>query len=241
MSFIFNGISSDSFGIIVKDIKRPLLPDQNDNYLQIPGRHGSYLFNRELSDRIIEIDCVLAEDTIENLRDKLRQIAVWLYVDERKPLSFADELDKYYLAKLNGAIDVEQIIAIGQFTLRFRCDPLAYGAEQQASFTDDTVTVTNEGTFEALPVFEATFTAAASEWKVTLGPKYVRVVHSFQIGDTMEVNCATGAVLINGGRALDKLDWQNSVFFSLPPGTNTLEITPATVCTATVRFKPRWL
>ena len=33
---------------------------------------------------------------------------------------------------------------------------------------------------EALPVFEATFTAAASEWKVTLGTKYVRVVHNFQ-------------------------------------------------------------
>jgi len=241
MSFIFNGISSDSFGIIVKDIKRPLLPNQNDSYLQIPGRHGSYLFPREMADRIIEIDCALSKTSLADLRNSIRDIAAWLYTEEQQPLSFSDESDKYYLAKLDGAIDVEQIIAIGQFTLRFRCDPLAYGAEQQASFTDDTVTVTNEGTFEALPVVEATFTAAASEWKVTLGPKYVRVVHDFQIGDTMEVNCATGAVLINGGRALDKLDWQNSVFFSLPPGTNTLEITPATVCTATVRFKPRWL
>lgn len=241
MSFIFNGISSDSFDIIVKDIKRPLLPNQNDSYLQIPGRHGSYLFPREMADRIIEIDCALSKTSLADLRNSIRDIAAWLYTEEQQPLSFSDESDKYYLAKLDGAIDVEQIIAIGQFTLCFRCEPLAYGAEVQADFVSDQATITNPGTFEALPIFNATFTAIASEWKVTLGTKYVRVVHSFQIGDTMEVNCATGAVLINGSRALDKLDWQNSEFFALPPGENTLTITPAGVCTATIRFRPRWL
>jgi len=241
MSFTFNGISSDSFGIIVRDIKRPLLPDQNDNYLQILGRHGSYLFNHELNDRIIEIDCVLADDTIENLRDKLRQIAVWLYVDERKPLSFADELDKYYLAKLDGVIDVEQIIAIGQFTLRFRCEPFAYGAEQQARFENDTATVTNSGTFEALPVFTATFTSVASEWKVTLGTKYIRVVRDFQAGDVLEANCVTGVVKVNGASVMVDLDWQNSEFFALQPGESDLTITPVGVCDTTVKFKPRWL
>lgn len=241
MSFIFNGISSDSFGIKVKDTKRPMLPDQNDNYLQIPGRHGSYLFNRELSDRIIEIDCALTVDTIESLRGKLRQIAAWLYVDERKPLSFADEPDKYYLAKLDGVIDVDQIITIGQFTLQFRCEPLAYSEEEEVFFEGDTVVITNPGTFDALPVFEATFTATASEWKASLGTKYVRIVYDFQVGDKLTVNCDTGTVLINEGRALDKLDWQNSEFFALPPGQNTLTITPSGVCTASVTFIPRWL
>lgn len=240
MNFTFNGLRSDNLGIKVIDVRRPVLPGMNDSYLQIPGRHGSYHFPRELADRAIEIDCVLVKSGLEELRNAIRAIAAWLYANERKPLSFSDE-DKYYLAKLDGAINVEQIMAIGQFTLTFRCEPLAYGAEQQASFTDDTVTVTNEGTFEALPVFEAVFTAAASEWKVTLGTKYVRVVHDFQVGDTLEVNCAAGTVFINGGKALDKLEWQNSEFFALLPGENTLAITPVGICTATVRFNPRWL
>ena len=241
MSFIFNGISSDSFGIIVKDIKRPLLPNQNDSYLQIPGRHGSYLFPREMADRIIEIDCALSKTSLADLRNSIRDIAAWLYTEEQQPLSFSDESDKYYLAKLDGAIDVEQIIAIGQFTLRFRCEPFAYGEDEEVFFEGNTALVNNQGTFEALPVFSATFTSTASEWKVSLGTKYIRVVHSFQVGDTLEVNCATGAVLINGGRALDKLDWQNSEFFALPPGENTLAITPTGICTAMVTFKPRWL
>ncbi|WP_434642774.1 phage tail family protein [Thermoanaerobacterium thermosaccharolyticum] len=239
--FVFNGVNSDTFGIIVLEKKRPVLPEINDNYLQILGRHGSYLFPKELGDRIIEIDCALPKKNLEELRSTIRDIAAWLYTTERKPLSFMDETDKYYMAKLDGAIDMDQILAIGQFTLRFRCDPFAYGEEINEFFEGDTVVVNNPGTFDALPVFEATFTATASEWKASLGTKYVRIVYDFHVGDKLTVNCDTGTVLINEGRALDKLDWQNSEFFALPPGENTLAITPTGICTAIVTFKPRWL
>lgn len=241
MGFTFNGQHSSTFGVAIKSKNRQLLPAVNDRYIEIPGRHGGFHFPGELQDRIIELECAFTGTSRQDLREKARQIAAWLYTAERAILSFDDEPGRYYMAKLDGAIDPEQLFVLATFTLTFRCEPLAYGAEVQADFVSDQATITNPGTFEALPIFNATFTAIASEWKVTLGTKYVRVVHSFQIGDTLEVNCATGAVLINGARAMDKLDWQNSEFFTLPPGTNTLEITPATVCTATVRFNPRWL
>lgn len=239
--FTFNGVNSDTFGIIVLDKKRPILPSANDSYLQIPGRHGSYLFPREMSDRIIEIDCALPKKSLEELRSTIRDIAAWLYTTERKPLSFMDETDKYYMAKLDGAIDMDQILAIGQFTLRFRCEPLAYGGEITANFIDDAVTVNNPGSFEALPSFEATFTASATEWRVSLGAKYVRVVHNFQAGDVLEISNAAGVIYINGARAMDKLDWQYSEFFALLPGVNTLNISPTGICTAQISFMPRWL
>jgi phage-related protein len=103
------------------------------------------------------------------------------------------------------------------------------------------VTVTNAGTFSAPAIIEATFTGAASEFKVTLGTKYVRVVHDFVLNDTLKIDTGTGAVLINGTRAMDKLDWQNSIFFELAVGNNTLNITPTGKCTATVKHTPRWL
>lgn len=239
--FVFNGVNSDTFGIIVLEKKRPVLPDANDSYLQIPGRHGSYLFAKELGDRIIEIECALPEKNLEELRSTIRDIAAWLYTTERKPLSFMDETDKYYMAKVDGAIELEQILSLGRFIVRFRCEPFAYGGEIQASFQNDSVTVNNHGSFEALPSFEATFTASATEWRVSLGAKYVRVIHNFQAGDVLEISNATGLVLINGARALDKLDWQYSEFFSLLPGVNTLNISPTGVCTAQISFVPRWL
>lgn len=239
--FIFNGVNSDTFGIIVLEKKRPVLPEINDSYLQIPGRHGSYLFPKELGDRIIEIDCALPKKSLEELRSTIRDIAAWLYTTERKPLSFMDETDKYYMAKLDGTIDMDQILAIGQFTLRFRCEPLAYGGEITANFTNDTVTVNNPGSFEALPSFTATFTKTANEWRVALGAKYVRVIHNFQAGDVLEISNAAGVIYINGARAMDKLDWQYSEFFALLPGVNTLSIAPTGICTAQISFVPRWL
>lgn len=221
---------------------RQLLPQPNDIYVQVPGRQGSVLFPRELQDRYIDLDCAFIEKNFPDIRIRAREIAAWLYTEDREILSFNDEPDRYYRGKIASQVDFEHMATMGQFSLTFRCEPLAYGAEVTADFVNDTVTVNDTGTFESPPVFTATFTAAAVEWKVTgPGDNYIRVVHDFQIGDTLEVNAATGAIYINGIRALDKLDWQNSRFFSLRVGESTLTISPAGVCTTRISWTPKYL
>ena len=221
---------------------RQLLPEPNDKYMQVPGRQGSILFPGGLADRRIEIDCAFRGNKLPDLRIRAREIAAWLYTENREILSFDDESEKYYRGKLAQAIDFEHLAVMGQFSLIFVCEPLAYGAEVLASFINDTATVNNQGTFESYPVFTVTFTAAASEWKVTgPGDNYIRVVNNFKAGDTLEVNTATGAILINSIRALDKLDWQNSRFFCLRVGESVLNVTPAGVCSTRVSWVPRYL
>jgi len=138
-------------------------------------------------------------------------------------------------------VDFDHIGRMGQFSLTFICEPLAYGEQVTANFVSDSATVNNAGTCPTPAIIEATFTGAASEFKVTLGTKYVRVVHDFVLNDTLKIDTGTGAVLINGTRAMDKLDWQNSRFFDLPVGESTLSITPTGRCTAKVKYTPRWL
>jgi len=220
---------------------RQLLPETNDSYVQVPGRQGSILFPRELADRRIDIDCAFMEPSLADIRTKARDIAAWLNVTDRANLSFDDEPGKSYKGKLASAIDLDHAGRLGQFSLTFICEPLAYGGQVTADFAGDSVTVTNAGTFSALPIIEATFTGAATEFKVTLGTEYIRVVHDFVLNDTLKIDTGTGAVLINGTRAMDKLDWQNSRFFDLPVGESTLSITPTGRCTATVKHTPRWL
>ena len=241
MGFTFNGQHSSTFGVAIKSKNRQLLPAVNDRYIEIPGRHGSFHFPGELQDRIIELECTFIGTSRQDLREKARQIAAWLYTVERAVLSFDDEPDKYYLAKVDNAIDLSQMFVLATFNLNFRCEPFAYGEEVKESFVGDAVTVTNSGTAETPPIFTATFTAAANEWKVTLGSKYVRVVRDFQVGDILEVNCATGAVLVNGMRSMFFLDWQNSEFFTLAPGNNDLTVLPAGVCATEIKWSPRWL
>ena len=145
------------------------------------------------------------------------------------------------MAKLASAVDFENTVTLGEFSLTFICEPLAYGEQATSTFVGDAATVTNAGTCPTPAIIEATFTGAASEFKVTLGTKYVRVVDSFVLNDTLKIDTGTGAVLINGTRAMDKLDWQNSIFFELATGNNTLSITPTGKCTATIKHTPRWL
>ena len=220
---------------------RQLLPEPNDSYVQVPGRNGSVLFPRELADRRIELDCAFVGSSLADIRAKARDIAAWLHTDDRANLSFDDETGKTYKGKLSSAVDFDHIGRMGQFSLTFICEPLAYGEQVTANFVSDSVTVANAGTFPTPAIIEATFTGAASEFKVTLGTEYVRVVHDFEVNDTLKIDTGTGAVLINGNRAMDKLDWQNSIFFSLTVGNNTLNITPTGKCTATVKHTPRWL
>ena len=145
------------------------------------------------------------------------------------------------MAKLASAVDFENTVTLGEFSLTFVCEPLAYGEQITVDFVSDTAIVANAGSYQTPAIIEATFTGAASEFKVTLGTKYVRVVDSFVLNDTLKIDTGTGAILLNGSRAMDKLDWQNSIFFELAVGNNTLSITPSGICTATVKHTPRWL
>jgi predicted phage tail component-like protein len=220
---------------------RQLLPQPNDIYVQVPGRQGSILFPRELADRRIEIDCAFVGSSLADIRTKARDIAAWLNVTDRATLSFDDETGKTYKAKLASAVDFDHIGNMGQFSLAFNCEPLAYGTEATTNFANDSATVANAGTYSAPAIIEATFTDAATEFKVTLGTEYVRVVHDFVLNDTLKIDTGTGAILINGSRAMDKLDWQNSIFFKLAVGNNTLNITPTGKCIAKMKHTPTWL
>ena len=157
-------------------------------------------------------------------------------------LSFDDEPNVYYRGKLAGEVDLGHIGKMAQFSLIFRCEPFVYGGEENQIFVGDSAAVDNQGTLETFPRFMATFINTVGEWKVAnQDGDYIKIVHDFEIGDTLEVNCQTGAILINDTRALDKLDWQNSRFFSLRAHENTLSITPTIRCNTTVYWTPSYL
>ena len=239
--FTFNGRHSSEFRLWMKSKNRQIFAGSTDVYPIIPGKDGSYLFPGGLLDKEITMECSFVATSLENLRIKEKELISWLYTVARGILSFDDEPGRYYQAKLAGSIDPNQIFKLETFDLKFRCEPFAYGTEVTNNFAADSVVVANAGTAPTPIIINATFTATATEFKVTLGTKYIRVVHAFANTNTLQINTATGEVLINGARAMNKLDWQYSQFFSLAVGENTLAITPTGKCTATIKMTPRWL
>ena len=240
MGITFNGVHSSIFGLGTKII-RPLLPGNSDAYIDVHGRAGSILFPGKPKDRFISVEFGFMPTTRELFRSKVWEISAWLNVEERKILIIDDEPGKYYIGKVEDQVDLEQAYLLGKFTATFRWEPFAYGTEVISNFVNDSVIISNAGTKPTPAIIDATFAGAATEFKVALGTDYIRVVNTFAINDTLHIDTGTGAVLINGLRAMDKLDWQSSQYFELAVGNNTLAITPAGVCTATTKHVPRWL
>lgn len=240
--FRFAGIPSSQYH--VKMLKSPILvlPGTRDKILTIPGRHGTIRMPHDWQERTIRIECWLAASSMQELHDKLDTLRAWLGQGQQR-LTLGYMPDRYYIATFaGGALEAEIKAHQGLFSLEFVCaDPFLYNSlESEFNFTNST-NVTNAGTHPCDPVFRFTFTAAAAELRITLAGRQIRIVHNFQIGNVLDVNCVTGGVLIAGARAMDKLDWQNSEFFSLVPGSNLITLTPINVCSANVRYRERWL
>lgn len=236
----FKNIHSSSFGLAMRSRRRQMLPSNANVHVDVPGRDGSLFVSSSVRDRFIEVEFFYIGD-MRNRRLKARELAAWLYSRKRERLIFDDEPDKFYLAEVSQEINLEDSFSTSEFTVVFRCEPFAYGEEQEETFVDDVVTVENEGTIEAFPRFITTFTNAANEWKVSLGNKFVRVLRSFEVGDVLEVDCSTGKISINGTNNISYLDWQNSEFFALLPGENDLTVEPSGVAETTIKYNPRWL
>lgn len=247
IQIIYNSKKSyDDFRIIAKSVNRPLLPAKRNSEVVVPGHNGSYDFSDDSPYENIIIPVVIQyiSDTFSDLRSRARNIAAWLGQTSYKPLIFTDEPDKYYLAKIYDAISVEKIVNLNPgetATVNFECCPLAFGELVVIDFVNDEAVITNVGTYQTSLIIEAVFTADVSEFKVIKGVEFIKVVHDFKTNDTLKINTGTGSILINGVVAMDKLDWQNSRYFNLSVGENTLNITPTGKCSATIKYTTRWL
>jgi predicted phage tail component-like protein len=242
LGFSFNGVHCSDYGLQVTYIKRPGHPTVRDQYTEIPGMDGSLFSAGPLSDQNVEIGCQIIATDIFDLRHKIRLMTGWLYTVEQQQLVCDDEPGIAYRGKVASQFIPDEVLRVGKFAIVFRCEPTAYGDLVQADFAGDTVTVSNGGTYKAWPVFRAEIIAACTEWRVALGADYVRIVHDFVVGDTIDIDCATGVVSVNGLRAMDKLDWEhNADEFTLPPGESTLSILPTGVSTANISYIERWV
>jgi len=242
--FIINGHHCSEFGLVMKSKTRQILPANNDVYVNLPGRDGSYLFPGGRGDIQDVLRCAHIETSLEALQAKKYQLAAWLHTTDRVIISYDDTPDKYLMGKAVGPINPDRFVTAQEFDLTLRCEPDTYGPEQSQVFVTDSAAIVNAGTNLTPPRFMVTFTAVASEWKVTLGSgKYIRVVHDFVANDTLEINCLTGAVLHNGVRAMNLFDWQNSRMddYKLALGSNNLAITPVGKCNTTIYWTPRYL
>ena len=141
----FNGHDLKEYFDKILDVRRDILPPRSIHALDVPGRGGSYFANVRHESRVIEVDVMMIDKSLEALRSRIRQAAATLDTDQPAPLIISDEPDKVWMGILLEDTSLEEIIFTGRATLHFFIpDPYAEATEEKQKLIS-----------KKLPVFRA--------------------------------------------------------------------------------------
>lgn len=167
--FIFNGKSSEDFGILVEKLPNSIHGGRRVETYTIPGRHGSRRRDQKAHDNYPEAYEIWFRDRLSS-RDVYqisRDIAAWLLTapDDAR---FEDtyEPDIYRLASYTGPLDVEVALrTAGKAVLEFDFQPQRYlkSGEREIEITAEQTTVYNPTNQNAYPLVKVTKTAEPAE------------------------------------------------------------------------------
>lgn len=100
IDFSFDNISSSNYGLMVKTIQPPTPPKPRYTFVQVLGKDGSYKFLDGYEDIDIALDVLIRGD-MEQRRERVRQIGIWLSGEKELVLGYDTSIT--YLAVLISA------------------------------------------------------------------------------------------------------------------------------------------
>ncbi|MGH0586553.1 distal tail protein Dit, partial [Bacillus mycoides] len=127
----------------------------------VPHRPGAFFIHTETEERRIDVPLVIkAKKDMADLQKIKEDLANWLYTEQPADLVFDDELDRTYLAFIDGSIDLDEIVNRGKGVITFVCPmPYKLGKTNTHTFTREATTeitsyFTNKGSVEAPALIE---------------------------------------------------------------------------------------
>lgn len=257
MGFTYNDITSASMGVKARLTSWQVCGKLRNFTTTVPGKYGVADFGADFDYREITAHCsIYPKHSFTALVSALDNIAVWLDPTQGlHQLVFDDVPDRYFMARLNDAVDCERLIrSAGSFELKFFCpDPFAY------ALTDETFSITEEGAhtvtraignIESLPAYriEGVLTAGASNYiSITTNGTEMKIVNAtLSEGEALIVDTdkmtsyvvdENGETLRNGLPYLQELNFPTLV---VGDNTVTVEVNNATLTELQIQAKSRW-
>lgn len=142
-----NGIELNSKYLNTVINKRPPLPkpQRRINYIQIAGRHGALTEDLgSYEDIELEFECTIMDDVEHN------SILVNSWLDGNGEL-YLSWLDGYKFKVKNVIFDGIDIDIVGEFKVKFICEPFKYLENELVTITKNNSTIYKYGTFESQP------------------------------------------------------------------------------------------
>lgn len=196
LSFTFNNIRKDYIQMLVGR-KRPSWAPVKRRLVRVPHRAGALLLNTETEERRIDVPLVIkAKKDMADLQKLKEDLADWLYTEQPAELIFDDELDRTYLALIDGSVDLDEIVNRGRGVITFVCPmPYKLGKTNTHKFTQEWSTettsyFTNKGSVEAPALIEMTVKKPSTFLDVWFG-EYPNNRDYFRIGYPLTVEETT--------------------------------------------------
>ncbi|WP_252198932.1 distal tail protein Dit [Bacillus mycoides] len=141
--------------------KRPSWAPIKRNLVRVPHRPGAFFIHTETEERRIDVPLVIkAKKDMADLQKIKEDLANWLYTEQPAELIFDDELDRTYLAFIDGSLDLDELVNRGKGVITFVCPmPYKLGKVQTQTFTQNwsteiTSNFTNKGSVETPALIE---------------------------------------------------------------------------------------
>lgn len=234
MSLTFNGISSDSIGVVVERYPSRPVPERIVETVRIPGRNGTLTRTEGFANVVQDYEVYLSAAAV-GLPSVAADMAAWLLAPEGYArLEDTYNPGVYRMARFINPEEIRNFFnRFGRCVLSFDCMPQRFltSGEVATSYSAD-ATITNPTAFLALPLIEVSGTGDVS---FSLG------------GHTILIEDMTGTITIDAEtqNAYDGVTNLNASvtladgnFPALNPGANSLAFVSGTITDITIT--PRW-
>ena len=188
-------------------IIKPLMPPQEQSVYDIPKINGVLAGSKKFKSNSITVRGIIYGTDPENLITRLSNLASFLYSDADQPLIFNNQSAQYYNAQYLDTQEILREISFSMIDLIFTCnDPLAYAITPTVDLTNITIidtfyVINNGGHYYSFPLISVVFNAIQNHIYIqntSVADNRIDISKSFEIGDTLEIDCKKRTVKLNG-------------------------------------------
>lgn len=219
--------------LVAGDSRYELLPATRDYTEEIPGRHGEIDFGTEFKAKMMELHVATDEGNSPLGKAHLQRLFA-KYLDPTKgakTLIFSDDVEKTYMVKYSGKIDLQPNATWFDFILPFKMsDPFIIGSFEKTLIGSGTLV--NSGTFETGLMVE--ITGPTTNPSLAIGGETLSYAGTIPSGQKLIIDTGKETVKIGSNNAMTGY---NNAFPLLYPGETSVTA-PSNV---TIKWRDKWI
>lgn len=218
---------------VTGDSRRELLPSTRDNAEEIPGRHGEIDFGTEFKAKMMELRVATDEGNSPLEKAHLQRLFA-KYLDPtkgHKTLIFSDDIEKSYMVKYSGKIDITNHASWFEFVIPFKMsNPFVLGSFEKTLIGSGKLV--NDGTYETGLLIE--IDGPATNPSLTIGGSIVSYAGAISNGSTLTINTGLETAKIGSSNAISDY---NGNFPLLFPGETDIVASG----NVTIKWRDKWI